>query len=424
MGLFDKLFGRAWEKCRKRGDQFYEQEQWGRARGEYEEALRTFSSKSPEDDSARLAIKERLGLVNHHLTEMHLGLAQRVERSDPRKAIEHIQVALDFAPQARHEELLQRITHLETEMSRPVAAVPRVPHEPVMVDNAQEVFNVLLADMDDTRADVYEALGEPFREGYMCLMEGKLEQAESYLLPLYEADKGNLYLQYEIGRLRLAQGQFDQAVELLDAALAQDPNLLFLHHTLVQALWGKGDMERAERTIEDAFALNDTLLDNFVLAGETCLRSGEYDNGVELMQAGLELHERSAHLYRLLAQLQVARKNIPAALEALESVLRLRWNYDYETKQMDFDREAAFLAAQLNLEHKLNLARAEELFRTLVSTPDQLNRPIFLLGLGDSLLAQDKNGEAKPFLIDALAQVPEGSPAHARIRASLAKLGI
>jgi tetratricopeptide (TPR) repeat protein len=420
MGLLDSLFGRGWVKCQKRGDNYSQQKQWGLARGEYLEALRLFSSKGPEDDMARLQIKEQLGLVHHHLLELYLEKAQALERNDPRKAIQVLSDALEFAPEDRKESLLQRVAELEMSLSRPSPQVRRPEPGPVVSDE-EELFNVFLADMPDSRADVYEAFGASFRKGYLALMQGRLEEAEGLLLPFLEREPNSAWLQYELGRLRLAQGRFKDALALLDPALAQLPDQVYIHHTLVQALWGLRDWARAERVLEDAFHINASLLENFLLAGETCLRSGEYDNGVELMQEGLSQHPQAVQLFRLLAALQVARKNVPAALEALESVLKLRWSYNYEAGQLEFDRESAFMAASLYLQHKLNLGRAEELFRALVSTPDKANRPVFLLGLGESLLLQNNAREARTFLTDAAAHLPEGSPARARAKELLDK---
>lgn len=132
MGLLDSLFGRGWVKCQKRGDNYSQQKQWGLARGEYLEALRLFSSKGPEDDMARLQIKEQLGLVHHHLLELYLEKAQALERNDPRKAIQVLSDALEFAPEDRKESLLQRVAELEMSLSRPSPQVRRPEPGPVV----------------------------------------------------------------------------------------------------------------------------------------------------------------------------------------------------------------------------------------------------------------------------------------------------
>ncbi len=419
MSFFRSLFKPTWEKCRKRGDDYFGQDQWGRARSEYKEALRTFESKGAEDDAARLQIRENLGIAEHKLMEMHIELANQLGKTEPKRAAEHLAQAIEFAPESGREAILDQVAKLEQQMSRPVQNIQRAPTPERLEDNPLETFNVLLSGMDDERADIYEAFGENFRTGYLAMMEGDLATADLNLTPLYEADKENLYLRYELGRLRLNQGRMQEAEDLFALASKQAPDMLPLHHARIEALWGLEQWDRAERIVEQAFAIDDTLLENFVIAAQTCLRSGEWDNGIEILEVGLSLHPQAASLYSLQGMLNVSRNNIPAALESFESVLKLHWNYDYETGQLRFDREAAFMAATLYLQNKLNPNRAEELFRALLASGDMRNRPIFLAGLGQALVNQNKGTEAKPFLIDAAAQLPKTSQEHTQVMSLL-----
>jgi len=174
--------------------------------------------------------------------------------------------------------------------------------------------------------------------------------------------------------------------------------------------------------VESAFEIDDADINNFALAGETCLRSGEYDNGIEILGAGIEEHERSILLYRLLGRLHGAADDSVAALEAFETALGLRWVYDYETGQLEFDKESAFLAAGLYLKTSTNLTRAEELFRSLLATGDELNRPAFLSGAGQAMIVQGKTEEGTKFLVDAASLLPEDAEERKILEKMLANI--
>ena len=437
MGFFQKLFGRDWKAFKQRGDTYFTNGEWGRARGEYQESLRRLEGASGDDVvNARVVIREKLEQVHHKLYQTHLESARTLERDGAhQRALEFYRLSLDFAQSEESRQgLLDRIVALERSMSEGAtspAPERKQAHAPQAIDvnaehvgNEDETFFVLLAGLDPAQADIYEALGEEFRRGYMALMRGDLELAEEKLLPFLESDPDNAFLQYEVGRLRLAQSDYQRAEDLLREACASSPDMLLLRHARIEALWGLGDLDTAERVVEESFEIDDEDPENFRYAGETCLRSGEFENGIELLEMGVELHGESITLYRLLGQLEQAQGNERSAIEAFETALRLRWQYNYETETLSFDQPSAFAAASLYLATDTNLGRAEELFRALVSGSSGGDRWAFLTGLGQVAARQGRPEDARTFYVDAIAALPDGSdPKHReRLTGLLAKL--
>ena len=399
MGFFKKLFGPKWRKCKERGDQYFDGGEWGRARAEFNEALRGFEAESPADEVEQVTIRERLAIVDRKLLEMHLAEADRFEEGGmASRASEHLRTALEFVHDDKtREETLTRIGAIEAGLGEPEhkglakqAGPPPADSDMDTEFESEMAFTALLGVMDEDRADIYEALGADFRRGFMALMDGDLEAAQAVLVPLLDADPQNPWMRFEVGRLRLAQDDFVKSEELFRQAAELAPEALPILHSWIQALWGQEDWERAERVVEQAFEVDDQDINNFLLAGQTCLRSGEYDNGVEIVEAGIEAHERSINLYRLLGKLHMAAENAVGAQEAFESALGLRWVYDYETGQLQFDTESAFLAAGLYLQTRTNMARAEELYRSLLATGDEQNKPAFLAGAAQAMIDKAK----------------------------------
>lgn len=431
MGFFKKLFSPKWRKCKERGDAYFDAAEWGRARAEFNEALRHFEAESPADEIEQVNMRDRLAVVDHNLLEMHLTEADAFEgRGLATRAAEHLRIALEFThDDKQREDLLTRIGALEASVAEPdtKGLAKRAGPPPAASDidpefESEMAFTALLGAMDEDRADIYETLGAEFRKGFLALMDGRTDDAESTLEPLLEEDPTNPWLRFEMGRLRLAQDNFTEAVALFSQASELSPDSLPIHHTWIQALWGLEDWERAERIVEQAFEIDDQNINNFILAGETCLRSGEHENGVEIVEAGIEAHERSITLHRLLGKLRIAAGDPVAAQEAFESALGLRWVYDYETGQLEFDTESAFLAAGLYLETRTNMARAEELYRSLLATGDETNRPAFLAGVGRAMIASGNTHDARKYLVDAASLLGEDTEQRKIVEKILADL--
>jgi tetratricopeptide (TPR) repeat protein len=420
------LLGRNWQSFQKRGDRYFEAKDWGMARGEYLEALNLFEPGSPEDEVAKVTLRERLGIVHHHLTEMHLKLASEAT-GDNKRALDHLRSALEFSPEGRKEEITGKIAALEKRAIAPKVApkvAKAVVEAPLPRENnatqEDEVFLVMLSDMDEAQADLYEGLGQEFRRGYLALQQGKLDEADALLTPLCEARKDEPFLRFELGRLRLAQGRHADADVLFGEAAPKLPQNLPVRYAWIEALWGLKDWPRAERLVEELFALKDNLPEHYRLAGETCLRSGELDNGVELLEAGLESHGRELALWKLLGKLQMARKNVRGALDAFETDLKIYWQFDPQSGTVRFDHEAAFLAGTIYLQNKMNLPRAEELFKALVKGGHPNDQPHFLVMLGQALQAQGNKKEAFRVYSDAVGRFPDGSMERGRLQQLLA----
>jgi tetratricopeptide (TPR) repeat protein len=429
LSFIKTLFGRDWRRFKKKGDAFIVGEEWGRARGALLEATRLFDG----DEREKSEIEDQLAMANSALLKMHTEAAERfVKQEMPAKAIEHYTTALDFVGKSHqeHEELQKQIIALQRSMVEPGEVEALIGPESEEQDGApeeipfddEETFNALLNTLNENQADVYLTLGEDFRRAYLALMEGDLDTAEKWLSGVHQEHPDNPYIQYEMGRLRMGQERYEEAEELLRSASEKAPDMIPVRHVRVETLWGLEKYDLAERVVEEAFEIDDELLDNFVIAGETCLRSGEYANGVEIIEAGVELHDKSVILHRLLGKLQMALENVTSAIEAFETALTLRWQYNYDTGKLSFDVESAFLAANLYLSSGTNLPRGEELFKSLLSTGDDPNKIAYLIGLGQTLSLQGEKGDAKNVLLDAATMAPDGSDLLERIQGLIVEL--
>lgn len=411
MGFFRSLFGRDWQGYKKKADAYLANKEWGRARGSYLEAKSKLDDDAPQE--VRQSIEEGLSKANGALLEMHMTEGQRYFKQEMYdKAMDHLQTALDFVDEgngAKRAELMALVRQVQERAAAPPPIEPQqvAPEQPTAQLTDDEIFITLLNMLPPQQADVYAMFPEAFKHAYLAMNDREWDKAEGLLLPVVEQSPDNIYLQFELARLRLNQGKFEEAEGLLANVSDQAPDMLVARHARVEALCALKRWEKAERVVEEAFEIDDEALVNFALAGHTCLRSGEYDNGVELVEAGLELHPKSIGLHRLLGQLHLARENTSSAIEHFETAVGLGWSYNHDTGKLTFDADSAFLAANLYLTTRTNLARGEELFRALVHAGGP--QPALLVGLGQALLFQKKNQEARQVLMDALRVMPEGS---------------
>lgn len=390
------------------------------------EAERLLDAKATDAD--RSAIAEGLKKANVALLSMHTEEARRyIEGRQGSQAVEHLESALSFVGTAEERTEVMALLRQAQDAVAGQAATTEVeevslapePEDAVMSD--EETFLALVNMLRPERADAYLAFSEEFRLAYVAMNEGRWDDAEALLVPVCEASPDSVYLKHELGRLRLCQERYEASEAILREAAEMAPDYLELRHDQVRALWGLERWDEAERIVELAFEIDDESLDNFLLAGQTCLRSGEYANGVELMEAGLELHPQSLQLHRLLGRLEMAQDNAPMAIQAFESVLRLYWRYDYESGRLNFDQESAFLVANLYLSTQVNLPRAEELFRALLSVGGE-GRLAFLVGLGQALQLQSENVEARKVFMEASRLAPSGSPESEKIADLIVKV--
>ena len=135
---------------------------------------------------------------------------------------------------------------------------------------------------------------------------------------------------------------------------------------------------------------------------------------------GVELHPKSLDLHRLLGILQSNVDNVSSAIEAFESALKLKWQYNYQTGELNFDLESAFLAANLYLTSKTNLTRAEELFRSLLATGNDYSQMACLVGLGQVLMLKGDEDDARTYLLKAAGLATEGSDVLKKIEELMA----
>ena len=430
VGFFQKIFKRDWKSFKQRGDSYHSKQEWGLARGEYLEALKRLEASPDNSPASAQTINDKLLQVTSALLKHNVTKAETFHKTgNLEQAITQYNFAMKFATSDEKIELLKQISIIEDKgrIVPKITSAPTETHAVLEIDRQvssddNEVFNVLITSLDPIQASVYEGLGENFRSGYLALMNQDLEVAEAMFRPLYERDPGNRFIQYELGRVLFAQGNTDSAEELLRDAANNLPDFIPVRHAWIEALWEKGDLSTAERVVEEAFEIDDLLFENYTYAARTCLRSGEFENGVEIIEAGLSVHENSIELNRMLGELERGNGNFQAAIAAFETVLGLLWQYDYKTEMLKFDHISAYAAAGLYLQTGINLERAAELYRALIACGPPANNWMFVLGLGQVYAKQGSAAQARELFLSVLAELPEDSTSREPVQKLIAML--
>lgn len=368
MGLFDKLLGRTWRKFQDKGDSLRDAGELGLALQEY----RAAGSRFDGTDEEAAALEERIKGVRATLRKQHL---ERFEQLKGGEAVDRAHDALDSAlSHSLTDAEKEEVEALRATISRGIKlkTPQRDDEDRLLPDEAsapgQEAFIALLGGLPEKQADHYEALGEPFRSGWIALHQGEIETALSKLEEALEAHPDDAYVQTELGRAHLAAGKGERAFELIDKAHAQRSDDVYIKLQLAQAGWMLKKFDVAEAALQAAHDLdedNDVVL---LAIGQHGLLSGDYASGIDAMEYLMgKARQVPPAFMRILGQLYEASGNLDGAVESYEAVLKAHWRLDEETGRLDFDPIAALSLARIYVTQKRKLDRAIDLLHAMLS---------------------------------------------------------
>ena len=189
---------------------------------------------------------------------------------------------------------------------------------------------------------------------------GDKEAAEKAYRAVLEAEPENFEALHFLALLRQDAGALDEALDLAERAIELKPEVATYHATLGSIRYAQGDLAAARANYEHALSLNPNLPQGHNTLGFLQLQAGRPEEAVNLCQHALSLDSRS----------------LPARATLAEALLA----------------QGAF-------------AIAEQAFRTcLDERPDV---PAWQAGLANTLIAQQRAGEARTVAHQGLQTHPE-----------------
>jgi len=178
-------------------------------------------------------------------------------------------------------------------------------------------------------------------------------------------------------------------------------------HALAEALVAVEDVEGATDLLVAALEAQPDAASVRLRLAELLVGTGEPSEAADLLEEGIELTPQVVILHRVLGIARAAQGEHEAARNAWETALSLRWNLDNETGVLEFDRESAWLLAQLLLARELEPNKALDLVSALALTPDEAERPALLVAKARAHRLLGDEAAARSSLVTARSLVPE-----------------
>ncbi len=211
MAFWKKLFGKNFEETVEYAEDLLKSGQPGEARLEFENALAKGKNASKEQ---LLSIRARIIEAQNMLSRAHADEGKAfAEKGDLDRAVECFETAIEVAGDddiRREVQLL--IDGLEADDARAAYAEAEE-----MTD--EERFQILSGGWETERAVELESYGEPFKEAFLALHNGRAKEASEALTELAEGNKDALYLFLELGMARRNAGLHKEAIESLQTFL-------------------------------------------------------------------------------------------------------------------------------------------------------------------------------------------------------------
>lgn len=399
MGLFDKLFGRdsAWyvDKCNVNME-----------RKDYGEAMRCIKqaielAKTDEEKQTATAKKSQL---THEVYHQALEQAKSFMRCHNSEAAQN---AIDRA--ARHvqtdeerdelNQLIEKGHQLEAEEKIIDEHVDGEEH--VTGLDTSDKWNLYVTALPFDKAQHYDELGDAFKKAWIALQEGLFVEAIEGLEAIYEKHADDPYVMVELGRAYYGKGDLDKADDMLKKAdeARQDIETKLLR---AEIQWALKRFDVAEEVLQAAHDLDPD--NNSVLAriAQHGLIAHDFESGIPAIEALIEKVPNDVSVQRLAGRIYLESGDDDKALEAFETVNRLYWQVNPQTKQLTFDKNAAAAAAGLYIKKGENYPRAIALMDAIRANTKGEEHVAVCIQMADIYEKMEKKAKRDELLTESL----------------------
>ncbi len=300
MGLLDLFSGSSPEKHEKKADAFVIREAYGHAKIEYEKALGRLDRQPDGKPGHRQLIEDKLRRCRESLAREHRqNGAALVEAGCGNEARELFHLALELTTDTRltadiHTRLENLAGTLEKladdeffDTDSPIDADHEV-HSP---ESDEEYFSALCNSLDDAEKEAYRGYPDTFKRGFIALNRGEFDTAVSLLSEAGSAYPfAANYITLELATAHLNRGENEPARALLDSFLQEHPDSLKAYYLMCEIFWENQEFDAVRQLLS---AIPATLSDQLpvkMLAGETLLRSKQFEQAISFFHELLETH--------------------------------------------------------------------------------------------------------------------------------------
>ncbi len=291
MGPFGFFTGKDPAALEARGDGCFEGGDFGRARLEYEAALKKRRRETP-NDSAIPGLEGKIARCLEALAREHGQRGDGLGESGyPEDAREAYLLALELTRDADlARDLGRRLREVESRTPgagrmEPAASAYPEPDDvpPPAPESESEYAEALLQTVPDDAREAYLGYGENFRNGYVALHRGRFDAALELLSRALEENPDPAgYVRLELATAYLNLNRTEEARAMLEGFVGHRPDSAPAIRMLCEIYWDAGAYDRALDLLGAVGAGERAVADFGLLEGETLVRAGRFREAVSL----------------------------------------------------------------------------------------------------------------------------------------------
>jgi len=312
MGILKIFSGKDPEEYEHKGDAYFEGQQYGLAKIEYESALGKLERRSGGDIDLRARLEQKVIRTKESLAVQHRETAEElIDAALYEEAEEMLHLAMELAEEAGLKaQIEQGLKDIKAHLaSKEVDDIPYVDlqerdaEEPRRHVKGDDYFSILCSALPEEIQKAYYRYGDAFRAGYIALNQGDFELAAAKLSQAMEENPlPNSLIPLELATAYLNLSQHDAARSLLEGFLKEHPDSVQAYYLLCDILWEVGDFDEIHKLLDACpHELRDTLPIQ-LLRGETLFRAGRYEDAASLYLDYLRSYDWDENIARSLAK--------------------------------------------------------------------------------------------------------------------------
>ncbi len=362
MGFFDKLLGRDSAWYLERSDKSVEDGNFGDAMHNIRKARELVQTdKEREDvDAKESALKTRIYKNAYEQAKKYLKGGQKEAAQNA------IDRAARFVQTDEERDALNQLvdeSHDQKEGEKIVEA--RVEGEEAVDSlNADDKWNLYVRSLPFAKAQRFDELGDDFKKAWIALQEGNFDEAVSGMKEVYQAHPEDALVMCEYGRAHFGKGDFAEADELLEKSDCKEASI-DTKLLRVEVLWAMKRYADAETVLQAAHDMDPENIQVLARIAQHGLISKDYESGIAAVEALLDSIPNDISVQRLAGRLYMESGDEERALECYETVNRLYWQVNPQTKKITFDQNSAAAAASIYFKRGERLERAVELLEAI-----------------------------------------------------------
>ncbi len=410
MGFLDRLLGHDTEYFIKKAKKYATAEDFGEALNCIREA-----EKIAKSDAEKSSIKDAKFDIEHGAYLLAVEQAKEYMRGHmSQNAQNAVDRAVRFAHSDDEKNAVRAIIdadlyHGDEEAAETELEVPaRVEgEEHVTGMELQDKWSLYVTNLPFEKAQHFDELGDNFKKAWIALQEGHIDDAVTGLEEVYQSHQDDIDVSVELGRAYYAKGDLQKASTLLQKADEAAQNNIDIKLLRAQILWTLKDFKTSEDVLQKAYDIDPD--NNNVLASvaQQGLMTQEFESAIAAVEQLIENVPQDISVQKLAARIYLESGDEEKALERFETVNRIYWKIDPQTKKITFDKNSAVAAASIYFKRGEKLERAAELLNTVRANTQAEEHIAICMQLGEVYQKMEKPAKRTEVLTEALRFVEE-----------------